>query len=352
MADDPRLYMYQASDRPEVFDFIREAYSAQNSARLITQWAWRYEGSPFTLPEGPDVSFVRLGQKMVGLSGSYRLRMWMGGIECTAEARGAWVVHPDFRGRDLWKRAGRVPHPFAPVQFGWSRLPPRVGASFDRSTDRVRPLVRVLDAGPLVENFAHSPLLASIAGAASTALRIASSPLRRTRGTVVRLGAFDERVDPLWERARRPTNAMIVRNHQYLNWRYCRRPDATYNLYAVERGSELDGFLVARPTTYRGMQWGYLVDFLVPENRRDIMSSLIDAALEDFRRAGVTAVICYATDPAARSALFRAGFFPAPQRTPIGFMRRMSPKRADLAKFTAIKLWYLTAGDGDLEMAP
>ena len=352
MPDEPQLHLFQASDRAEVLDFIREVFPPEVSTRLIAQWAWRYEGSPFTLPEGPDVTFIRAGPKVVGLSAGYRLQMWMGGIESTAEARGAWVVHPDYRGRDLWRKAGRVPHPFAPIQFGWSRLPPYVGARFNRFTDQVRPLVRVLDAGPLVENFAHSPLLASIAGAASTALRIASSPLRRARGTVVRLDAFDERVDRLWERARRPTNAMIVRNHQYLNWRYCRRPDATYNLYAVERGSELDGFLVARPTTYRGMRWGYLVDFLAPQNAREVMASLVDAALDDFRRAGLTAVTCYATDPAARGALYRAGFFPAPQRSPIGFMRRMSPKRADLAKFTELKLWYLTAGDGDLEMAP
>jgi len=33
-------------------------------------------------------------------------------------------------------------------------------------------------------------------------------------------------------------------------------------------------------------------------------------------------------------------------------MRRMSPKRPELAKFMAVNLWYLTMGDGDLEMAP
>jgi len=49
---------------------------------------------------------------------------------------------------------------------------------------------------------------------------------------------------------------MIIRDHQYLNWRYCQRPDATYTLYGVGRSSELMGFLVARTTTYQGMRWG------------------------------------------------------------------------------------------------
>jgi hypothetical protein len=169
---------------------------------------------------------------------------------------------------------------------------------------------------------------------------------------VVRLNAFDDRADRLWERARRPDRAMIIRDHQYLNWRYCQRPDATYTLYGVERGSELVGFLVARTTTYQGMRWGYVIDFLTPENERGVLSSLIDAALDEFRRSGVAAVGCYATDPTVRAALFRAGFFPAPQREPVRFIRRMQGTRKDLAKFNALKLWYVTAGDGDLELHP
>ncbi len=112
------------------------------------------------------------------------------------------------------------------------------------------------------------------------------------------------------------------------------------------------GFLVARTTTYRDMRWGYLIDFLTPENERGVLSSLIDAALDEFRRSGVAAIGCYATDPAVRAALFRAGLFPAPRRNPIRFVKRMQGTRKDLAKFTALKSWYLTAGDGDLELTP
>lgn len=143
---------------------------------------------------------------------------------------------------------------------------------------------------------------------------------------------------------------MIIRDHQYLNWRYCQRPDATYTLYGVERDSELLGFLVTRIASHQGMPWGYVVDFLAPEKERGVLSSLIDAALDEFRGSGLAAVSCYATDPAARAALFRAGFFPAPQREPIRFMRRVQGSRKDIAKFSALSLWYLTAGDGDLEL--
>jgi len=262
MDEVPVLHHYRASDREELFDFIREVFSPADSERLIAQWVWRYESSPSTLADDLDVTFIRVGDKIVGLMAACRLRMWMGGIECAGDGRGSWIVHPDYRGRNLWQNVGKLPRGFAPVQFGWSRLPPRVGERLGRPSDPVRPLVRMLDAGPLFEYFTHSRLLRSIGTAVGTTIRFASSPWRRTSSSAVRLNSFDDRSDRLWERARRPNSAMIIRDHRYLNWRYCQRPDASYTLYGIERASELEGFLVARTATYRGMRWGYLIDFL------------------------------------------------------------------------------------------
>jgi len=74
------------------------------------------------------------------------------------------------------------------------------------------------------------------------------------------------------------------RDHRYLNWRYCERPDATYFLYGFERGRELEGLMVARSNHYEGMPWGYLVDFLVPEGANEVLAALIDEAVDELRR--------------------------------------------------------------------
>ncbi len=126
---------------------------------------------------------------------------------------------------------------------------------------------------------------------------------------VVRLEAFDDRVDRLWERARRRDRAMVVREQRYLNWRYCQRPDATYILYGYERGPDLAGFLVARDTWYLGMRWGYLVDFLAPARSSEALTSLIRNALADFRENGAAAASCIATDPLARRSFLPQWFF-------------------------------------------
>jgi hypothetical protein len=126
-------------------------------------------------------------------------------------------------------------------------------------SDGLNPLLRVFDAGPLLAHFTHSALT-PLGSAASALARAASRPFARTRSdrqfTIERLDRFDDRADALWERARRSGAAMVKRDQRYLNWRYCQRPDATYILYGAVRDSKLEGFLVARFTTYPGHAMG------------------------------------------------------------------------------------------------
>jgi hypothetical protein len=351
----PTLHRYRAADREEVFGFFRDVFPLTACERAIKQWAWKYETNPFTPPAGPVIDLIRIGPRLVSIVAGFSLPMWMGGIECAGEGRGTWIVHPEYRGRNLWKQVDSLSTNSAPVQIGWSRLPPRVSRNVKFLSDPVRPLMRILDAGPVAAHFTGSHALGRLGSAMSAVARTVwafGSVRDARRDEVVRLESFDERADALWERARRPHSAMVARGHRYLNWRFCQRPDATYFLYGFERGGELDGFLVARAVTYRGMQWGYLVDFMAPENSSEVLRSLVGAAIDEFRALGVAAVSCHATDPAARGALFRSGFFPVLQREPIRFTRLIREERPDLAKFAALKPWYLTMGDGDLEMAP
>jgi hypothetical protein len=354
MDETPTLHRYRIEDRAEVLDFVREVYPAPVSARMISQWTWKHEANPYTWPAGPAVDFLRVGNKLVSLATGFRLRLWMGGIECLGENRGTWIVHPEYRRRNMWARIGALQATDSPVLIGWSRLPPRVVASVEFGNDPLRPLLRILDAGPLAAHITQLPSFASIGAAASAAGRMIARPFRRTRdrrnGVVTRIEAFDERVDELCARVRNPEQATVVRDHRYLNWRYPQRPDATYLMFGLERAARLDGFLVARMSTYLGMRWGNLIDFLAADYARDL-PALLAVAMEEFRRGQVAAVSCYATDLAARGALFRSGFFPIPQRKPIRFVHFIRPDRPDLAKFKAVKAWYLTMGDGDLELA-
>ena len=351
MPEDPVRHQYQPSDRAEVFEFLRASLPADVCARLIGQWAWKFENNPVD-PQTIDI--IRIGRRLVATAIGFRVRMWAGGVECFGEARGMFLTHPEHRGQRIWKRVGALHPKDAPILFGWSMLP--VGTVMDEGwiISPVTPLLRIIDARGLIEHVTHSKTLGLIGAAAGVVARATSAPFSsksRHRGdNIVCLDSFDERADALWKRARRPTKLMVVRDRRYLNWRYCERPDASYLLYGFQRGSELAGFLVVRVSLNRGMRWAYLVDFLVEEHSRDVLSALVNAALDDMRRDGVVAVTCHATDAASRRILFRRGFFPLRRRPAVNVNRRVLPERIGLRHFESLRDWYLTMGDGDFEM--
>ena len=90
---------------------------------------------------------------------------------------------------------------------------------------------------------------------------------------------------------------MVVRDRAYLDWRFFRRPDATYTMLAATRGADLLGYLVLRRALRDGMPWGYLVDFLVDPESPAVWPMLVREALARFRADGVALVGCLANLP-------------------------------------------------------
>jgi hypothetical protein len=356
VANDPIMRRYHPTDQPEVFEFLRASFSAEESARIIGQWAWKYESNPFNPPEGPIVFVTRQGTKVVSIVAGFRLPAWIAGSLCQVENLGTWVVHPDYRRQGIWWRVDNRQVYQAPIAIAWGRrLSAHIGTKGGWVPSQMNAMLRILDPGQMIEHFSGSRVLASLGAAAHTATRVITYRFRHSpfrNDTAVRLGGVDERCDSLWEHCRSDDRAMVIRNSRYLQWRYMDRPDAEYLLFGVGHGSELLGILVARSTTRNSMRWGYLVDFLIAnKNAEGVFALLIQAALDEFRRRGAAAASCYASDPYCRHILNQHGFFPVPQRDPIHFSLKIHPDRPDLTQFMESRRWYITMGDGDLELA-
>ena len=354
--NDPVMLRYRCAEQPEVFDFLRASFSPKESARIIGQWDWKYENNPFNPPEGPIVFITRQGSKMVSLVAGFRLPSWVAGTECEIENLGTWVVHPDYRGQRIWGRVDNEQIFRAPIAIAWGRRQSaRIGSKLGWAPTQMNAMLRILNPAQVIEYFSGSHVLASLGAAAHAATRVITGPFRRSarHSSIVRLERIDERCDALWERARRDDLAMVIRNRSYLQWRYMDRPDADYLVFGFERDSELLGILIARSTTRDGMPWGYLVDFLIANKGPEgVFDSLIKEALEELRRRGAVAASCYASDPHCRRILNHHGFFRAPQRDPIHFSLKVHPDHSALLPFAESRRWYITMGDGDLELAP
>jgi hypothetical protein len=162
---------------------------------------------------------------------------------------------------------------------------------------------------------------------------------------------FDERFDALWQRVHGDYAVTLVRDRSYLNWRFGCRPDASYTVFAATRAADLVGYVVLRSVDQSGVRWGHLVDFLVEQESASAFSLLVDQAVERLRRERVKAVSCRATMRAYRRTLYRHGFYPF-FWGPRGYLRtNIGTSDPAVQVFNDARQWYLTMGDGDLEMA-
>ena len=362
MESAPEISRYVAADRSEVFAFLDAVHSKDFSARLQRQWDWKYDANPFNRDGQAYLLLWRDAGEIVGLLGIMPVRVCIDGTERLVGHPCDWAMRPDHRGRRMARRLLDRQRPDWPLRFSWqNELSRRLSPGMVGDNSGILPLatvVKPLAVGGLVEQATGSRLLAKLASALAHATEPLGRWLRWQTGTsdviVGETSEFDDRFDGLWQRVRREYPVMVVRDRRYLDWRFVQRPDARYRILTATRGSDVVGYLVMRVVEQDGARRGYLVDFLVVERSTAIFSRLVTRAVVCIKRDRAQSIACRAAVAPFRRGLFRQGFVPVRERAP-GYLRTYrpdveSPDRLECL-FQDPANWFLTMGDGDLEMS-
>ena len=355
--DEFEMVRYRRTDRDRVFAFLREALAAADSASLIRQWEWTYDANPFNPEGGPQIMLLQAQGHLVAMYGRLFFPIVIDGSERLAHHGCDLLVHPAYRGRRLSARLRGRELIESAIHFSWQNEASYRVASRDGTAGiPFVSLVRPLDIAPVVRRMVGEHWFGRAAGAVvDRALRYVPPFRRHTAvvpGVVVtRIRSFDERFDQLWQRACRDFPVMIVRDRRYLEWRFMLRPDANYAILTATRGTAVLGYMVTRCTDTAGERWAYLVDFLVQDRSLPLFALLLQQALDDLRQEGAAAVSCRVAVPPYRRMLYRHGFMRSPWGTR-GYIRgRIRLADSALPVCGDVRQWFLTMGDGDLEMS-
>jgi len=353
-ADALPVVRYGYGEQGSLFAFLREALSPTDAERLVRQWDWKYESNPFNPEGGPYVMLLKDGERLAGMYGRLFFRVIVDGEPHWAHHGCDLALHPAYRGRGLTTRLTDYDKVESEIHFSWQNEASYRALQRDRTagvpfTALVRPLDvshalrTVLGDGRSVRAIAS--VMRGMAGRRRIRHRRISSDV-----AVTRIDSFDERFDRLWQRASRDYPVIVIRNRSYLEWRFKQRPDASYTILAATRGAELIGYMITRQVERAGEPWGYLVDFLVQDQDRSIFAVLVEEAIDGLRREGVVAMGCRFAVPAFRRVLYRHGFVPLAWG-PKGYIRARARLPGPVAREFGVDDWFLTMGDGDLEMS-
>lgn len=164
---------------------------------------------------------------------------------------------------------------------------------------------------------------------------------------------LDESYDRFWANVKQKYDLMVVRDRDFLQWRFCDIPTRDYQILSVRRDGEMEGYLVLREAEIRGTPTGMISDFLVLPGARGDKAGLrlLHEAIQRFRDAHVALTGGLVLPHTQEYQIMRrAGFLDAPERfapQPFYLFVRTYSDEPPLDVVKRPGSWYVSIADHD-----
>lgn len=347
---------YREGDEEGIYNLHQAALPPERQKNeWMRWWYWLYKENP--AGEGL-IWLAEVDNRIVGQHSLIPLKIKMGNREVLSSWGVDAMTHPDYRRRGIFEtisqnlfsdavKNGITISTGFPNEYSRPGLIKKLGW-FDVShiSVKCKPLnwnktIRIL----INSNFLSVPL------SVGTKLILDKFSCRTDKmslpGDVVitRIYAFDERFDRLWSRVSEQFNIMVIRNSDYLNWRY-RVPGKQYLIYTAEKNDEVSGYIVLRIKAKRNMKASVVFDMIAESE--DIMYHLVLKAIESSRLAGADCIVySLIANRAYHSILKRAGFISIPFNHAGHFCLRQISKEIPVTLLRDPGNWFVQVGDSD-----
>jgi len=161
---------------------------------------------------------------------------------------------------------------------------------------------------------------------------------------------FPTDTDALWSKFSTSFKAGLVRDLDYLEWRYRRKPGVSYRIHAARKAGVLQGLTVSVDLDKHDGHIGYLMELLFVPGASGVADALIAHTLADLARRRCDAVLAWWFAHSPGHAAYRAnGFVRLPEKLrPIELnfgCRAFAPRFAAL--LGERRNWHLSYSDSD-----
>jgi len=100
------------------------------------------------------------------------------------------------------------------------------------------------------------------------------------------LDKLDKSFNKIWEKEGPKYDCIMIRNLEYIKWRFLENPD-TYNLYIAIKNGEKVGYIVLKEGLWKNLKVGYIADiFTIDTGDQAVFNSLIYYAKNHFISKG------------------------------------------------------------------
>jgi len=347
------------SDLPDLIDAIAKIgheTGAHNQDILdLELWKWQYED----LPTGTSYTYIaRHDGKIIGyyhiatydfLAGDQKLRI--GQVQSVA-------VSPSFRGQGLFRRLADFAHNelMAHLDLIYTFPNSRSIHTFLKYNGyrTVKPLPMFLLPLHTAEIIRARRKLFGLEAVFGWVIDLWGKTLRKGLSpgeTVSVRPSFDDEVLGVFEAFQNAHTLRLLRNRDYLNWRYLETPKGQHFIVGLERDGKLKSVAVLKYEELFSTRGLLVVDFAYEDNLADLNKLL--GGLPSLFGAGLpheaAFILVSAMTPAVKD-LKKAGFISVPQKLiprQLNLLTRWMRTSSDIDTLDP-DLWLVTLGDWDV----
>jgi hypothetical protein len=311
------------------------------------------------------VAATRHDESIVGQYGGIPVRVKLGGVERPALNTVEAMTAPRFRRQGVisalgtaahqgWGQAGYASALALPNEqwgtrtyaLGFRRVFPLAWLRFPLHAERAvsrpgrvpaglrRPAALLAGAGSALWRGAFRGIMRTLIGRCNVCVGEAEGP-----------GDFDR----LWEQVGGDYENVVVRDGEWVLWRFMRAAVHEYKILVARRGGEPSGYIAYYMSEAGTHMNGCIADIFMGRNDAATTSALVKSALEDLSARGAGMVLATAPPGSALYQRLRGlGFLRTPRRMAFNFQIAPLQPDVDPATLSDPRTWHLTAGDFDV----
>jgi GNAT superfamily N-acetyltransferase len=190
--------------------------------------------------------------------------------------------------------------------------------------------------------------ISTAAGNAVSNLSFRPSKTPEVQGlTVARVSRFDERINEFWDGISGRIQIAVVKNQDYLNWRFITVPDVNYAIYIAEKAGAICGYLVMQYHQEKDSQQADIYDFLAESEV--VAQSLLATAMEQSQKDSMDCISWMGlTDEPHYRALRKRGFLPLSRFSKGKFVAYSIARDISKDFLKDRRNWLIQKGDSDI----
>jgi hypothetical protein len=353
---------YREGDEQGIVDLWKLVFAEGEQERgELAYWYWQFRDNP---AGPPKIRLAIDGDKVVGQYAVIPMNLQFMGKSVLATLSLDTMTHPHYRRQGMFGTLANELY----ADLGLNGMPVTYGFPNDNSLGGfvkklqwthicslpvyVKPLRLDVIAAQVISNPGLSIFAKPLARATGALAFRPGRLAEQYKPNISWLDIFDERADDLWDQVYDPAKIALVRNADYLNWRYFQNPSRDYRVISFTKDADLLGYVVLRCMEQFGLRGGMITDLIARPEREDVVQALLDAASEHFLAQGMDLIACLSHGDAGLVSLLKRNTFLLPPKQ-MAFKQwyfggRVNSDDISQSLMDDPENWYLTFGDTDI----